>query len=296
MVNVLPFVARKPSLSTLKNVANRMLSVVVAALRLLTNVSGTEPEKVNCIDLLAVPLGHVPTIDSLKNKVLFSLNTTILLLTVSKNGDNVPDGQIASWVNAINEKLMSAGLGKIEVKIDSNGVKKFISGGEEAKASWKDAARAVQSVGGALAGIEDPATKVAGTIAQAIAEIALSFASALNKKESQAGGVWGWIAAAAAGTATMIATIASIKSATRHAAGGIVPGNTPSGDLRPVLLNSGELVLNRAQQGNLAEQLQDSRHAQDNAAMPYVTGEMIYLGLSNHLRRLGRGEIVTTRG
>ena len=212
------------------------------------------------------------------------------------DGDNVPDGQIASWVNAINEKLMSAGLGKIEVKIDSGGVKKFISGGEEAKASWKDAARAVQSVGGALAGIEDPAMKVAGTIAQAIAEIALSFASALTKKESQAGGVWGWIAAAAAGTATMIATIASIKSATRHAAGGIVPGNTPSGDLRPVLLNSGELVLNRAQQGNLAEQLQDSRHAQDNAAMPYVTGEMIYLGLSNHLRRLGRGEIVTTRG
>lgn len=95
MVNVLPFVARNPSLSTLKNVANRMLSVVVAALRLLTSVSGTEPEKVSCIDLLAVPLGHVPTIDSLKNKVLFSLNTTILLLTVSKNGANVPDDGVS---------------------------------------------------------------------------------------------------------------------------------------------------------------------------------------------------------
>lgn len=68
-----------------------MLSVVVAELRLLTSVSGTEPEKVSCIDLLAVPLGHVPTIDSLKNSVLFSLNTIILLLTVSKNGANVPD-------------------------------------------------------------------------------------------------------------------------------------------------------------------------------------------------------------
>ncbi len=95
MVNVLPFVARKPSLSTLKNVANRMLSVVVAELRLLTSVSGTEPENVSCIDLLAVPLGHVPTIDSLKNKVLFSLNTTILLLTVSKNGANVPDDGVS---------------------------------------------------------------------------------------------------------------------------------------------------------------------------------------------------------
>ena len=93
----------------------------------------------------------------------------------------------------------------------------------------------------------------------------------------------------------MLATIVRIKKATRHAAGGVVPGNTPSGDLRPVLLNSGELVLNRAQQGNLAEQLQDSRHGHDDAAMPYVTGEMIYLGLSNHLRRLGRGEIITSR-
>ncbi len=68
MVNVLPFVARNPSLSTLKNVANRMLSVVVAELRLLTSVSGTELEKVSCIDLFAVPLGHVPTIDSLKTR------------------------------------------------------------------------------------------------------------------------------------------------------------------------------------------------------------------------------------
>lgn len=210
------------------------------------------------------------------------------------DGGNVPDDKIQGWVDAVNGKLSAAGLGEIAIKSDGNGVKRLVEGGKEARASWKDAARAVQSVGGALAGIEDPAVKIAGTIAQAVAEIALSFAEALNKKESRAGGVWGWIAAAAAGTATMISTIASVKSATRHAGGGIVGGNTPSGDLQPVLLNSGELILNKAQQGNLAGQLQGGRA--EHGGTPYVTGEEIYLGLSNYLRRRGYGEIVTTRG
>ena len=207
--------------------------------------------------------------------------------------DGIPQDKIESWVEAINAELEKHGLGKIELKTDKNGTNTLSKGGEEAKASWQDAARAVQSVGGALSGLEDPAAKVAGTIAQAIAEIALSFASALNRPESKAGGVWGWIAAAAVGTATMISTIASIKGATRHAGGGIVGGNTPSGDLQPVLLNSGELILNKAQQGAVAAQLQESRGA--TVGKPYVTGEEIWLGLSNYLRRRGYGEIVTTR-
>lgn len=70
-------------------------------------------------------------------------------------------------------------------------------------------------------------------------------------------------------------------------------GNTPSGDLQPVLLNSGELILNKAQQGAVAAQLQESRGA--TVGKPYVTGEEIWLGLSNYLRRRGYGEIVTTR-
>ena len=207
--------------------------------------------------------------------------------------DGIPQDKIENWVEAVNAELEKHGLGKIELRTDQKGTTSLGKEAKESKDSWQDAARAVQSVGGALAGIEDPAVKVAGTIAQAIAEIALSFASALNRPESKAGGVWGWIAAAAAGAATMISTIASIKGATRHAGGGIVGGNTPSGDLQPVLLNSGELILNKAQQGTVAGQLQESRGA--TGGRPYVTGEEIWLGLSNYLRRRGYGEIVTTR-
>ena len=210
------------------------------------------------------------------------------------NSEDIPQDKLEEWVESINSALEGKGLGKIELKTDDKGVSKLVSGGKEARSGWQDAARAVQSVGGALSGIEDPAVKIAGTIAQAVAEIALGFASALNNKDSAKGGVWGWIAAAAAGTATMISTISAIKGATRHASGGIVGGHTPSGDLQPVLLNSGELVLNQAQQGVLAERLQSSRPVEDGR-MPYLTGEIMWLGLSNYLRGHGYGEIVTTR-
>ena len=40
-----------------------------------------------------------------------------------------------------------------------------------------------------------------------------------------------------------------------HAANGFLGGNNYSGDMLPIAVNSGELILNRAQQGNLASQL-----------------------------------------
>ena len=52
------------------------------------------------------------------------------------------------------------------------------------------------------------------------------------------------------------------------------------------------LKLNRAQQGNLASQL--TSNISPTAGSPYVTGEVIYLGLRNYLRGHGYGDIVTT--
>lgn len=86
------------------------------------------------------------------------------------------------------------------------------------------------------------------------------------------------------------------------AAGGMmIPGNSFSGDnLRlPVAgggmigVNAGELILNRAQQGNLAAQL-STPSGSAMGGQPYVSGENIYLGVNNYSRRSGRGELVTT--
>ena len=96
-----------------------------------------------------------------------------------------------------------------------------------------------------------------------------------------------------------IQTISAIKlwsnGGVIHAASGmIVPGNSYSGDMVPSMINSGELILNRAQQGAVASQLQDNQRRAPQ--VPYVSGENIYAGLSNYLRRIGAGEIVTWRG
>lgn len=51
----------------------------------------------------------------------------------------------------------------------------------------------------------------------------------------------------------MVAAFASIP---KFANGGIIPGNMFSGDRVPVLANSGEMILNRTQQGYLFNMLQ----------------------------------------
>ena len=79
-----------------------------------------------------------------------------------------------------------------------------------------------------------------------------------------------------------------------HAATGLmVPGNDFS-DSTPVMVSSGELILNKAQQNAVAQGLREERVGGYDGT-PYVDGEKIYLGMNNFLRRSGRGEIVTSR-
>ena len=84
-------------------------------------------------------------------------------------------------------------------------------------------AQATGQMFGALGeALQTPAFNIMGTIAQAVATLALTFASSLKGTVTP----WDWIAAAAAGTATLISTIASIRQATAFAEGGIVSGPT----------------------------------------------------------------------
>jgi hypothetical protein len=150
--------------------------------------------------------------------------------------------------------------------------------------------------------IEDPAAKVLGTIAQAVATMALSYSQAAASPAVTSTG-WGWIAFAATGVATMLSSIAAIKQATSgFANGGVIPGNSMSGDnLRGIGpggqvygLNAGEVVLNRSQASTLASALSDGGNSEVGGT-PYVQGELIYLGVNNYLKRSGRGEIVTSK-
>lgn len=174
--------------------------------------------------------------------------------------------------------------------------------GKKAEDTWKNAASAVQSVGSAFSQIEDPGVKAMGTVMQAIASIALGYAQATVQASSM--GPWAWIAFAASGLATMLATISSIHSATGYAEGGIIKGNSYSGDnigglvdgSQYVGLNAGELVLNASQQGTLAEALiSGSNQGGGGSGTPYVTGEKIVLGINNYGKKQGWGELVFSR-
>ena len=72
-----------------------------------------------------------------------------------------------------------------------------------------------------------------------------------------------------------------------HAANGYVPGNSYSGDQVPALLNSGELVLNKAQQGNLASQLQGNGLQNMNIA-GRIKGTDIILSIDRSLQLEGK--------
>jgi hypothetical protein len=89
----------------------------------------------------------------------------------------------------------------------------------------------------------------------------------------------------------------------RAAGGMMIPGNSMSGDrlrlpvdggLGMIGVNSGELILNRAQQGNLASQLEGGGIGNLHLDT-VISAEDIRLILNNNGRRTGRGEYVTTR-
>ena len=193
---------------------------------------------------------------------------------------------------------MKNNLPKLEIKaeVNADGVRGLSKEGTNAAQTWAAAAKALSSAGAALQQIEDPGVKIAGIVGQAVANIALGFAQAAASPATGALGVFGWIAAATAGVATMISTIASIKSATAgsYEEGGIVPGTSFHGDHLTAAVNSGELILTRSQQDNIAAQLQSVGNVQSMSGQPYTTGENIVLGINNHFKRSGQGEIVTT--
>ena len=206
---------------------------------------------------------------------------------IDPEGEGIRE-KLQEFIDAINSQL-AEGIEPIKIDLNTGQLKKEI---KDTNDSWKDAASAIQQVGGALNQIEDPMAKVMGTVAQAVATMALSYAEATVKATDM--GPWAWIAFAATGLATMVTAISTIHSATGYAEGGMIPGNSYSGDSQWARVNAGEVILNKAQQANLASQLHDGGNA-GTSSVPYVNGEQIFLGINNYLRRSGRGEIITSR-
>ena len=93
----------------------------------------------------------------------------------------------------------------------------------------------------------------------------------------------------------MISTISVIHNAIGYATGGIVEGNTYSNDQIPIMANAGEVVLNRAQSGVLAAQLEGVSGSGGGTVRTVLSGEQCYLMIDRYARRTGKGEMVFWR-
>ena len=212
-----------------------------------------------------------------------------------REGMNIPDETWQALQDQINEKLKGLGIKPIQIDFSTGNVKKQA---KEMSKDWQSAAQAVQAVGSAMASIEDPAAKVVGTVAQAIASIALGYSQA-TVAAAQNGNPWAWVAFAATGMAQMVSMISAIHSATGYAQGGMIKGNSYSGDnigglvdgSQLVGLNAGEVVLNASQQSMLAGNLQGSGGGKMEI-VGVLTGENVVLMADRWGRRTGRGELL----
>lgn len=240
--------------------------------------------------------------DSIKNNINVGNILDSAALEIQA-GIDVPDATWQAIIDEYNALREQIGLEPITIKFETGELEKVDNATKDVGKSMKFAASMTQTLGSALSAIEDPGAKVAATVAQAIANVALAYADTLAKDQTSKWNIFSFIAAAAAATVSMATTIASIHSATGYAEGGIIKGSSYSGDRigglvdgrQLVGLNAGELVLNKAQQANLAAELTNGSDGGRFSSTPYVTGEKIVLGVNNWAKRNGKGELVFSR-
>ena len=198
----------------------------------------------------------------------------------------------------INEQLAALNLDPIKLDVNTGALATATNDAKSMQGAWQMAASAISAAGSAMQMIEDPAAKVAGIIAQAIAQVALGAGQAIAfASNGSAGGPWGWLAFAISATATMVSTIAAIKSTTKgYASGGMVEGTSYSGDNIVARLNAGEGVLTAKGVEN-AETLAGIAEGNGGGVITgTVTGANIYLALANFAKQNNKLAGSTTGG
>jgi hypothetical protein len=113
----------------------------------------------------------------------------MMLPEIKKNILDIKDADLGGALAKLHDEKLKKEIEETTKKLDQQ------------KMAFQMAGQAAISFGAALAGIEDPATKAAGTVIQAIANIALGFGSAVAQASSM--GPYAWIAYVAAAMGAM---------------------------------------------------------------------------------------------
>ena len=218
-------------------------------------------------------------------------------------GDFIPDdfwkGFVEQFKNALGEELsINTGTGEVKEGKSEDEFKKFNEGLGKLSGGLSQLTSGLRAVGIDIPKEVDQVIGVINGVSQII-----SGASAIIS-------LFGTTAMTANTTAVSLNTgaIASLIVALKmhtcskflfagggvipHAATGYyVPGNNYSGDTTPVLANAGELVLNKAQQGNLAAQLEGGGIGNLQLETRVGAEDLIFV-LNNNASRRGFGEFI----
>lgn len=158
----------------------------------------------------------------------------------------VDRGDAEKKIKDINDILQNIGLKPIKVELDTSDIDKKRQKMQAATDAAAQLGSGLSSLGNAVG---SPELNIAGTMAQAVATMIQGFATASAQSASL--GPWGWVAFSAMALAQLGAMVSSIKNMGSYATGGIIGGNSYSGDRLTANVNSGEMILNPHQQAQL---------------------------------------------
>lgn len=169
---------------------------------------------------------------------------------------------------------------------------------------------AVASLGDAIGGTTGSIIKLIAAQAQQVVQGISTIASMKAQEDAAYAEMTAKLGAAAAetlkahswipfvgvamGIGFVTSMVAALMSLPKFAGGGMVGGTSYSGDTQLASVNSGELILNKAQQNSLANELQ-SGNTQPLRLSARMSGTDILFIINNALAAEGKGQLITVR-
>ena len=219
---------------------------------------------------IKITIDYTPA--QIKDKIK-ELQTKLDNTPLKINGVYNPEvDKIKGQIDSLQEELKPS-KSIVDEEEFTNSITRGIESSKKALQDWDDAqtrskeqkleefnqiGEGIQTIGGMMSSVsqltDNEAINIMAIVGQAVANVALGFSKALAKEGKL--GVWDWIAAAAAGLATMVSVQQAIKQQTSgYATGGVVGGNSYTGDNLLVRVNSKERILTAKQNKALNEGL-----------------------------------------